>query len=77
MTQAQTETRGTDVDILKRETDAARLERMKEWHRVVDAIREAAQAAGVGEMSMEEIDEEIAAYRRERREREQLERSVK
>lgn len=75
MVQAQTETRGTDVNILTREADAARLERMKEWHRVVDAIREAAQAAGVGEMSMEEIDEEIAACRRERRE--QLERSVK
>ena len=39
-----------------------------EFERVAQAMREEARAAGIEEMSMEEIDAEIAAWRKERRE---------
>ena len=44
-------------------------EGLKEGYRIVEAIRESARAAGVEDMTMEEIDAEIAECRRERRER--------
>lgn len=40
----------------------------QEFERVAEKIREAARMAGVEDMSMEEIDAEIAAYRQEKRE---------
>ena len=43
-------------------------ERLTEGYKIVEEIRAAAEAAGVKEMTMEEIDEEIAAYRKEMRE---------
>ena len=43
-------------------------EKLKEGLNLVEEIREAARVAGVQDMSMEEIDSEIAAYRKERRE---------
>ena len=44
-------------------------ERLKEGYKIVEAIRESARAAGVEDMTMEEIDAEIAECRREMRER--------
>ena len=39
-----------------------------EFERIAQEMREEARAAGIEEMSMEEIDAEIAAWRKERRE---------
>lgn len=46
----------------------ARAKWQEEFERVAQRIREAAEAAGIEDMSMEEIDAEIAAYRKEQRE---------
>ena len=43
-------------------------EKLKEGLKLVEVIRETARAAGVQDMSMEEIDAEIASYRKEQRE---------
>ena len=40
----------------------------QEFERIAQQMREEARAAGIEEMSMEEIDAEIAAYRKEQRE---------
>ena len=53
------------VEILTKETEEKRLERI---FRLVEELREEARNAGIEDMTMEEIDEEIAAYRREKRE---------
>ena len=40
----------------------------QEFGRIAQQMREEARAAGIEDMSMEEIDAEIAAWRKERRE---------
>ena len=40
----------------------------QEFGRIAQAMREEARAAGIEDMSMKEIDAEIAAWRKERRE---------
>lgn len=42
---------------------------LEEGQRILDEIREDVKATGASDMTMEEIDEEIAQCRRERRER--------
>ena len=51
------------------ECESARLERLREGYKIVEEIRETLRARGVeDEMSMEEIDEEIASWRKEQQE---------
>ena len=61
--------READVLTLDREAEVARLRRLREGYKIVEEIREALRSNGIEEeMSMEEIDEEIAAWRKEQQE---------
>lgn len=51
----------------KTETNVEQMTWGQEFECVAERIREAARMAGVEEMSMEEIDAEIATYRQEKR----------
>ena len=72
MAQAQTFDEGTSV--LEGETDAQRVQKI---FRLAQELREEARAQGICDMSMDEIDAEISACRRQRRERQALVRTSK
>lgn len=72
MAQAQAFDEGTSV--LEGETDAQRVQKI---FRLVEELREEARAQGICDMSMDEIDAEISACRRQRRERQALVRTSK
>ena len=66
----ESEDRMVDVEAMLREFDTMSPMSMEERRRVFDMMRQSVLASGKSDMTMEEIDEEIAACRRERRERE-------
>lgn len=55
--------------IMKALSEEPDYERLKEGYKIVEAIRESARDAGVEDMTMEEIDAEIAKCRQQMRER--------
>ena len=80
MAQAQTFDESTSV--LEGETDAQRVPHKSaalcaKIFRLAQELREEARAQGICDMSMDEIDAEISACRRQRRERQALVRTSK
>ena len=67
----ESEDRMVDVEAMLREFDAMPPISLEEGQRIIDEIQQEAVANGTAGMSMEEIDEEIAQCRKERRERQQ------
>ena len=72
MAYVECEDRMVDVEAMLREFDAMPPISMEEGFRAAEAINKELIEQGIPEMTMEEIDEEIAKCRRERRERQQL-----
>ena len=72
MAYVESEDRVVDVEQMLREFDAMEPISMEEGFRAAEAINKELIEQGIPEMTMEEIDEEIAECRRERRERQQL-----
>ena len=66
----ESEDRMVDVEAMLREFDTMPPVSLEEGRRVIDAIQQEALLNGTAGMTMEQIDEEIAACRRERRDRE-------
>ena len=65
LTQVQSKTQNTDVETTG---CTARYVSAQEALQAVEILRAETLSNGIAEMSMEEIDEEIAAYRREQQE---------
>ena len=65
----ESEDRMVDVDAMIRECKALPPLTLDDGRRIFDKMRQDVLATGKGDMTMEEIDEEIAQCRRERRER--------
>ena len=67
----ESEDRVVDVEAMIRECKALPPLTLEDGQRIIDKIQQEAVANGTAGMSMEEIDEEIAKCRRERKERQQ------